>query len=268
MVATNADGTVTGADATFRTAAPPAPAPSRPGATTGGVQNVTATSATLTGVATLRGQPTTAYFEYSNRRTPSVDLGSGTGTVPVSADIAGLSADTSVGYRLVVIAAAGRTNGARRSFRTRPAVTGAGAHALAQPRALRGRAQDLRAPQRRWRSAARGSRSRSSSFPFNSDWRQAGADKAVSGNGRYAFTITPLLTATQVRVITRSGSRIVVSPVATAHSAMKVGLVAAGTPRDGPWSRGAACARRWPAPRRRCSAARPRASGRRSRGRR
>jgi len=58
VVAINSAGTARGADRTFTTAAPP-PQPAPPGVTTGGVRDVTTSSATLTGRVDPNGSAAT-----------------------------------------------------------------------------------------------------------------------------------------------------------------------------------------------------------------
>ncbi len=97
-----------------------AQATNAPVITTGGVQNVTSTSAVLTGTVNPRGSATTVFFRYG----PTRDYGARTpnqvvpadATVPVVAPISGLAPNTRYHYRLV--AAGGAVSGNDRSFRT------------------------------------------------------------------------------------------------------------------------------------------------------
>src|SRR4051794_33285474 len=75
VVATSDGGTVQGADATLKTAAPPV-TPTRPAAATGGVRDVGTTGATLTASVNPHGATTSYKFEYGT----STSYGSSTPT--------------------------------------------------------------------------------------------------------------------------------------------------------------------------------------------
>ncbi len=122
IVATNADGTSRGADGVFTTL-------SNPVAVTGAVQNVTPTSARLTGTVDPNGRATTWYFEYGptnayGARTPTSSAGSGNTAVSVSATVSGLTPGRVYHYRLVAASDSGSSRGADRTFSTtaRPVV--------------------------------------------------------------------------------------------------------------------------------------------------
>jgi hypothetical protein len=97
--------------------------PSPPTATTGGAEQVTTSSAVVTGSVNPGGLATTYHFEYGTTtdyglKTVDQDAGSGTAPVDVKAALAGLTSDTTYHYRLVAQNAAGVARGADRSFRT------------------------------------------------------------------------------------------------------------------------------------------------------
>lgn len=99
------------------------PATNQPGATTAAPQNVTATTAVVTGTVNPRGLPTTAYFQYGTTpaygsRTPDQAVGNGTTVVAVSATLAGLAPNTTYHYRVVAVNSAGTNRGADRTFKT------------------------------------------------------------------------------------------------------------------------------------------------------
>ena len=127
--AQNQFGTVNGATLNFTTQGPATnPAgPGEPAATTNGASNVSRTSATLNGRVNPDGAATTYWFEYSLNSNLSAILGStshasvaGTGvaTVPVSARVSGLLANTPYFYRLVAQNSVGTVDGAIMSFQT------------------------------------------------------------------------------------------------------------------------------------------------------
>jgi hypothetical protein len=227
-VANNASGTVQAGDRTFTTTGP------APGAGTGGVRDVGATAATLTGTVTPRGEPTIAYFRYGDGlRTPDIQVGSGTDGVAVSATITGLSPSTRYVYQLHVQAASGASAvGRSRGFTTAARVTGASLSFASNPVPYGG---TLAVAGRLSGAAPAGTAVAVEvrPFPFSGAWRQVGPDKVVAGDGRYRFTVPFLLTTSKVRVVTRSGDRIVVSGSGTAFSAMRVGLLAPQRRRGG-----------------------------------
>jgi hypothetical protein len=94
-----------------------------PSATTGAASSITQTSATVSGTVDPQGTATTYRFEYGTSasyglQTADVDAGSGTGAVHASANLTGLTSDTTYHYRLVATNAAGVTRGADRTLKT------------------------------------------------------------------------------------------------------------------------------------------------------
>jgi len=116
-------GTMTIAGQTFTVTQAGAPGGSAPTATTGSATNVTSNSATLKATVNPNGLATTVYFQWGTspsygNSTPSQSIGSGTSTVNVSANLSGLSPDTTYYYRIVATNSAGTTYGSGMSFRT------------------------------------------------------------------------------------------------------------------------------------------------------
>lgn len=105
IVATNAAGTVVGADGILTTLVAPI-------ATTGVTTALTATSLTLTGVIEPNGQATSYFFEFGpttayGTRTTSRSAGSGSSALAVSVVVPNLMPKTLYHYRLVSESAAG-----------------------------------------------------------------------------------------------------------------------------------------------------------------
>ena len=103
-------GITYGADKTFNTPAAP------PTATTGTATSMAYTSATLNGTVNPNNSSTTCYFEYGKTTdygstTSSIDAGSGTDDVSVTAIILELSSSITYHFRLVTTNSAGTTNG-------------------------------------------------------------------------------------------------------------------------------------------------------------
>ena len=102
--------------------APAAPAAAAPHAVTGPAQDVTQTTATLTGTVNPRGVPTTVFFRLGptrqyGARTDAQPVGNGTKKVQVRIPVAELTPDTVYHYRLVA-EGNGVSRGNDRTFRT------------------------------------------------------------------------------------------------------------------------------------------------------
>jgi phosphodiesterase/alkaline phosphatase D-like protein len=118
VVATNVNDTVYGADMTFTTTG------SAPTAITRAATNVTSTGATLKGTVNAKNDSTTVTFEYGT----SISYGSsitavqspvtGINNTTVSANLTGLTANTTYHYRVVATNSTGTTYGADRTFFT------------------------------------------------------------------------------------------------------------------------------------------------------
>jgi len=94
-----------------------------PDATTGAASSVAQNTATVAGTVNPQGMATTYHFEYGTATsygltTDDKDAGSGSSAVGASADLTGLTTDTTYHYRLVATNAAGVTRGADRTLRT------------------------------------------------------------------------------------------------------------------------------------------------------
>jgi hypothetical protein len=117
VVATNAAGTVDGADQVFTTA------PVAPGVTTLPASSLGQRGATLNGSVNPNGVATTYRFEYGTsaaygQSTPDTSAGAVAGNQSVSAPLANLTPGTTYHYRLVAVSAAGTTSGSDAVFTT------------------------------------------------------------------------------------------------------------------------------------------------------
>ncbi|MDA8242415.1 MAG: hypothetical protein M0Z67_18850 [Nitrospiraceae bacterium] len=120
LVATNSIGTTYGADVSFTT---PSNAP--PLAVTDPATNKNGNSATLNATVNPNGLETSAYFEWGltasyGNTTPTQTLPAGIDNVSVSANITGLSINTTYHYRIVAVNVDGTTNGQDMTFTTPP----------------------------------------------------------------------------------------------------------------------------------------------------
>ena len=117
--ATNAQGTVTGSDRSFKTKAGAV----KPGLAVSPATKVTGTSAQLNGKVDPNGVATTFVFQYGTSKsygaqTPVQNAGAGPNTVNVSAPVGGLQAHTTYHFRIVATSANGTFNSGDRSFYT------------------------------------------------------------------------------------------------------------------------------------------------------
>lgn len=118
VIATNSQGTTTGANNTFTTTAP------QPQVTTTAASFVTATSGNLNGTVNPNSLPTSVYFEYGDRAdalpntTTAQNAGNGSANLDQFAFVSGLTPDTTVFYRLVAVSGAQTVYGAVLSLRT------------------------------------------------------------------------------------------------------------------------------------------------------
>lgn len=125
IVATNANGSASGSDATFTTS-PAAALP--PTVTTAAATGVSASGATLNGSVNPNGLATTVYYQYGptssyGSATAPQNAGSGTGAAPEPVTLTGLSAATSYHFRIVASSSAGTSLGVDQSFVTSPATS-------------------------------------------------------------------------------------------------------------------------------------------------
>ena len=121
VVAQNSSGTTNGTINSFTTTS----SSQAPAATTGSAGSITTNSATLNGSVNPNGTDTHTWFLYGTSstlsgatQTTSLDLGSGTTAIGVSATPTGLSAGTLYYFRVVAQNSSGTTNGTINSFTT------------------------------------------------------------------------------------------------------------------------------------------------------
>lgn len=127
LVATNAAGTSSAGDVSFKTAV------HAPGAATDAATGVDASSATLDGAVDPEGLSTVWRIRYGTTSftasTAAVSAGSGLASVPVSVTLRGLLANTTYRFQLLATNAVGTSYGAVRYFHT----LGAAPSALSEP---------------------------------------------------------------------------------------------------------------------------------------
>jgi hypothetical protein len=106
--------------------AKPAPKPAKPQVATQAVQNLSDTSATLTGTVNPKGSQTSFKFEYGTTKTYGsntglVGAGAGNTNSPVTANLTGLKPSTTYHYRLDATNAAGTSMSPDKTFTTNAA---------------------------------------------------------------------------------------------------------------------------------------------------
>ena len=118
LIAVNGAGTTTGEEKTFKTASV-----ALPSVTTGGVKNVTKSSATVTGTINPHDTPTSYWFWYGTSpqnmyHTPGQPGLTGKNDTPVSADLISLAPNTTYYYRLSASTVKGTVQGEDKTFKT------------------------------------------------------------------------------------------------------------------------------------------------------
>jgi hypothetical protein len=121
LIAQNVFGTTTGRDRSFKTTGHPLP-----GVFTGGVTNVSAFGATLTGAVLPNGATTSWFFQYSAGApfvsTPGGSVSGSSGTTNVSQNLGGLAPGFTYQYRLVGVRGSTTFYGPFQVFSTFPTV--------------------------------------------------------------------------------------------------------------------------------------------------
>ena len=117
VVAVSSGGLVRGADLTF------SPGQAAPVVTTGAATDLTATAATLNGVVTASGLPTSYHFDYGptlsyGSSTPVQNIPAGSVNLAVSAPVSGLAVNSPYHFRLVATNTINTTNGLDSSLNT------------------------------------------------------------------------------------------------------------------------------------------------------
>ena len=224
LVATNEDGTVQGADRTFRTAA----GPSLPSIASTVAREVGPESATLRSRIDPNRGATTYHFEYGlsssyGSRTPERGIGSGDTRVDVADAITGLQPYRRYHYRVVATNEAGRRVSRNRTFTTQREPTAITLR-LAAPRTPWGEGIEVAG-----RVSGRGINGvrvalERQDFPYAGPFSSFGTPAPIRANrdGSFRFYVPTLFSATRLRALTRTTVQAVSAPV-TANVAVRVG---------------------------------------------
>lgn len=225
VVATSPNGTVRGADQTFTTASPPAPA-AKPTLAGVGSRDTSRTGTTLVGSVNPKGTATSYHFEYGTSSAYGAvagqgNAGSGSAAVAVKARIEGLVSGTRYHYRLVATSAAGTTASGDHTVTTKAAPTTAtlarpAPVVYARPATVTG---TLKGPS----VSGVVVRLQGAPFPFTAPFGDLATTKSTS-KGAFSFTLPALLQSFQLRVVT-DGNPAAVSGVVLLKSAARVGIL-------------------------------------------
>ena len=204
-----------------------AAAQSAPAVTTGGIEQLTPTGATVKGTVNPRGRPTTGFVQYGaggklTQRTPDTDFGAGTRPVPVRIALSGLKPVTKYVYRVVARSRAGRTSGATRSFTT-PRVPASVTLSSAPATVRFGDSAILSGTVGGTGAGGSTVQPQQAEFPFTQGFGPAGNALVAAADGTFGLRVEPRVT-TQYRAVANVDGRQAVSPVVTVGVAPRVGL--------------------------------------------
>jgi hypothetical protein len=213
-----------------------------PSATTGSATSVTQAAATVTGTVDPQGMATTYRFEYGTStsyglQTAESDAGSGTGAVDASANLSGLTTDTTYHYRVVATNAAGIARGTDHTFKT--------SAAPGPPGASTGSARNI-TPVRARLTASVDPNGRATTYHFeygtSTSYGKRTADGGA-GSGQSARSVSATITG--LKANTRYHYRVVASNDAgvargrdRSFTTLRnpQGITASASPNPAPWS--------------------------------
>ena len=205
--------------------------PATPQVATSAVTNLADTSATLNGTVNPRSSPTSFKFDYGKTNTYGsstglVSAGSGTTNVPVTANITGLSPNTTYHFRLSATNANGTSTTGDRTFTTNQAgVPAAGISLAATPNPVRfGANATLSGRLTGPNSANQQVQLEQNPFPFatgGNAFKNVGNAVTTDAQGNFTFPAVTLQVNTQFRA---TSGRNLASPVVTVGNKVIVGV--------------------------------------------
>jgi hypothetical protein len=196
-----------------------------PGAKTGGVSNLNASSVVLHATVNADGLPTTYVFQYGTTRaygaqTPLASVGKGTTTVAVSQSIGALQSNTTYHYRILATNAAGAKPGGDRAFLTHKIPLSLQIAGAPNP-VLFGNPFSVQGTLSGTGGAGRVIALQFNPFPYLAGFKTLGNPEVTSATGGFSFPVVGLLVNTQFRVLTTSAP-FVTSPVLVEGVAVRV----------------------------------------------
>src|SRR4051812_17459359 len=208
-----------------------APKPARPQVATQAVTNLADTSATLNGTVNPKASTTSFKFDYGKTNTYGstsglVGVGSGNANVPVTANINGLTANTTYHFRLVATNTNGTSMTGDRTFKTNQAgVPAAGLALAATPNPVRfGANATLSGRLTGPNSANQRVQLEQNPFPFatgGNAFKNVGNAVTTDAQGNFTFPAVTLMINTQFRV---TAGRNLTSSIVTVGNKVIVGV--------------------------------------------
>jgi hypothetical protein len=197
----------------------PAAADARaPTVTTGGVANVTSSSALLKGTVNPQGKETAYYFQIGTTKaygvsTAAVNAGSGTSTQSVAQQVTGLAGFTTYHYRIVAVSAGGTSVGNDQSFTTAKIPLSLQIAAAPNPVPFGG-TTIIEGTLTGTGNANRQVILESNPFPYTAGFHPIGNAELTTAAGSFAFPVLGVALATQF-VVVSTGHPTISSPVVT-----------------------------------------------------
>lgn len=205
--------------------APATASAAKPAVRTGGVENVTPSSATLNARIDANGKATTYFFQIGTTRiygvtTPETAAGAGANPVRVSVPVSGLAPNTTYHYRVVARNPDGQTIGGDRAFKTR--VQPLGVSLVATPSTVApGGSTVLSGQLTGTNNANRQVVLQASAFPYTTGFTNVGNVVLTDAAGNFSFNGLPVNVTTQFRVQMPNKPE-VVSPIVIVGASMQV----------------------------------------------
>jgi hypothetical protein len=203
----------------------PLPKPLPPVVATGGVSNVTYSSAILYGLVNARSQVTNYVFQYGPTKSyglqsPLAPAGNGTGAIKVSQAVAGLQPGIIYHYRIVAASPGGMAKGGDHAFTT-PKIPLSLAIAGVPNPVVFGNPFFVEGTLSGTGASTREIVLQANPFPYLGGFKNIGNPEVTLPNGTFSFAFPGLTENAQLRVVTVGGKEIV-SPVVTELVAVRV----------------------------------------------
>jgi len=207
-----------------------------PAVVTGGVSNVTYSSAILYGFLAAHGQVTNYVFQYGptsayGAQSPLAPAGNGTVTIKVSQAVTGLQPNTTYHYRIVAVSPAGTTNGKDRTFTTAKIPLSVQIAGVPNP-VVFGNPFFVEGTLSGTGASTREIVLQANPFPYLGGFKTVGNPEVANAAGAFSFPFVGLLENAQLRVVT-VGKPTVTSPVVLENVAVRVSFHARRVRRHG-----------------------------------
>ncbi|HEV3033595.1 MAG TPA: hypothetical protein VGX72_02290 [Solirubrobacteraceae bacterium] len=196
-----------------------------PSVSTGGVSNVTYSSAILYGGVNAHGQLTSYAFQYGptsafGAQSPLAPAGNGTVTIKVSQAITGLQPGVTYHYRVIATGPGGTVKGADRAFTTPKIPLSVQIVGVPDP-VLFGNPFFVEGTLSGTGASTHEIVLQANPFPYLGGFKDVGNPEVANSTGGFSFPYVGLLENAQLRVVT-VGSPVVVSPVVLESVAVRV----------------------------------------------